>query len=212
MTFAKDVAPILQKRCQECHRPGSIGPMSLRSYEEVRPWVRAIKRQRSRSGNAALPLRQDRNPASEERHAPERRGHPDDRALGGRRGAPRRCCRSSGACAVSRWLQVGVRGRVRSARSCRTDQAIHPSGQGSGSLVAADCARRHDGGPLHQGRLRQAITQGPRRSAPRQQRPDGPRRADRAVRPARTAFPSTRPARWARSCRQMAAGRFRPTR
>ena len=44
VTFAKDVAPILQKRCQECHRPGSIGPMSLRSYEEVRPWVRAIKR------------------------------------------------------------------------------------------------------------------------------------------------------------------------
>jgi hypothetical protein len=44
VTFAKDVAPILQKRCQQCHRPGSIGPMSLRSYEEVRPWARAIKR------------------------------------------------------------------------------------------------------------------------------------------------------------------------
>jgi hypothetical protein len=44
VTYAKDVAPILQKRCQECHRPGSIGPMSLRSYEEVRDWARAIKR------------------------------------------------------------------------------------------------------------------------------------------------------------------------
>src|SRR5688572_26050123 len=43
LTFAKDVAPILQKSCQECHRPGSIGPMSLRTFEEVRPWVRAIK-------------------------------------------------------------------------------------------------------------------------------------------------------------------------
>jgi hypothetical protein len=43
VTFAKDVAPILQKNCQECHRSGDVGPMSLRTYEEVRPWARAIK-------------------------------------------------------------------------------------------------------------------------------------------------------------------------
>jgi hypothetical protein len=43
VTFAKHVAPVLQKNCQECHRPGSIGPMSLRTYEEVRPWARSIK-------------------------------------------------------------------------------------------------------------------------------------------------------------------------
>ncbi|MBF8301078.1 MAG: hypothetical protein HW394_1448 [Acidobacteria bacterium] len=43
VTFAKHVAPILQKNCQQCHRPGSIGPMSLRTFEEVRPWARAIK-------------------------------------------------------------------------------------------------------------------------------------------------------------------------
>ena len=43
VTFAKHVAPILQKNCQECHRPGAIGPMSLRTYEEVRPWARTIK-------------------------------------------------------------------------------------------------------------------------------------------------------------------------
>ncbi len=43
VTFAKDIAPLLQKNCQECHRPGSVGPMSLRTYEEVRPWVRSIK-------------------------------------------------------------------------------------------------------------------------------------------------------------------------
>jgi hypothetical protein len=41
-TFAKDVAPILQENCQACHRPGSIGPMSLQTYEEVRPWARVI--------------------------------------------------------------------------------------------------------------------------------------------------------------------------
>jgi hypothetical protein len=33
VTFAKDIAPLLQKNCQECHRPGSVGPMSLRTYE-----------------------------------------------------------------------------------------------------------------------------------------------------------------------------------
>ena len=43
VTFAKDVAPILQKNCQGCHRVGDVGPMSLRTYEEVRPWARSIK-------------------------------------------------------------------------------------------------------------------------------------------------------------------------
>jgi len=42
-TFARDVAPILQQKCQVCHRPGSMGPMSLMTYEDVRPWARAIK-------------------------------------------------------------------------------------------------------------------------------------------------------------------------
>lgn len=42
-TFTRDVAPILQRACQSCHRPGSIAPMSLLTYEEVRPWARAIK-------------------------------------------------------------------------------------------------------------------------------------------------------------------------
>ena len=42
-TFAKDVMPILQLKCQECHQPNSIAPMSLLTYPEVRPWARAIK-------------------------------------------------------------------------------------------------------------------------------------------------------------------------
>ena len=43
VTFTKDVAPILQNNCQVCHRPGSIAPMSLLTYEEARPWARSIK-------------------------------------------------------------------------------------------------------------------------------------------------------------------------
>ncbi len=43
VTFARDVAPILQRSCQGCHRPGQMGPMSLMTYEDVRPWARAIR-------------------------------------------------------------------------------------------------------------------------------------------------------------------------
>ncbi len=43
-TFVDDVAPILHANCVSCHRPGEIGPMSLRTYGEVRPWARSIAR------------------------------------------------------------------------------------------------------------------------------------------------------------------------
>src|SRR5262245_22107245 len=42
-TFTKDIAPIVYKHCAQCHRPGEVAPMSLLSYEDVRPWARAIK-------------------------------------------------------------------------------------------------------------------------------------------------------------------------
>lgn len=43
VTFAKDVAPIFQAKCEECHRPGTAAPMSLITYEQVRPWAKDIK-------------------------------------------------------------------------------------------------------------------------------------------------------------------------
>jgi copper type II ascorbate-dependent monooxygenase-like protein len=42
-TFTRDVAPILYKNCVGCHRPGEIAPMSLLSYEEARPWAKAMR-------------------------------------------------------------------------------------------------------------------------------------------------------------------------
>jgi len=42
-TFSKDVAPIFQAKCQSCHQPESIAPMSLITYKEARPWARSIK-------------------------------------------------------------------------------------------------------------------------------------------------------------------------
>jgi len=43
VTFSKDVAPIFQAKCQECHQPNSIAPMSLITYQDARPWARSIK-------------------------------------------------------------------------------------------------------------------------------------------------------------------------
>jgi hypothetical protein len=43
VTFNKDVLPILQNRCQECHRAGEVAPMSLITYQETRPWAKSIR-------------------------------------------------------------------------------------------------------------------------------------------------------------------------
>jgi hypothetical protein len=53
VTFSKDIAPILQRSCQNCHRPNSVAPMSLLTYEETRPWARSIKQ---RTGLRDKPL------------------------------------------------------------------------------------------------------------------------------------------------------------
>jgi mono/diheme cytochrome c family protein len=42
-TFSKDIAPIFQAKCQACHQPESIAPMSLVTYQQARPWARSIK-------------------------------------------------------------------------------------------------------------------------------------------------------------------------
>jgi len=43
VTFDRDVLPVLQAKCQGCHRPGEVAPMSFLSYQETRPWAKAIK-------------------------------------------------------------------------------------------------------------------------------------------------------------------------
>ncbi|MBI1783961.1 thiol-disulfide isomerase, partial [Candidatus Sumerlaeota bacterium] len=44
VTYASNVAKILNAHCVTCHRPGQIAPMSLTSYKDVRPWVKSIKK------------------------------------------------------------------------------------------------------------------------------------------------------------------------
>ena len=48
VTFTQDIAPILQRSCLSCHNPGGIAPMSLVTFEDARPWARAIETRTSR--------------------------------------------------------------------------------------------------------------------------------------------------------------------
>jgi len=43
VVYHKDIEPLLQAHCQTCHRPGEIGPMPLLTYEDARPWAKAIR-------------------------------------------------------------------------------------------------------------------------------------------------------------------------
>jgi hypothetical protein len=51
-TFNKDIAPILFANCTSCHRPGEIGPMSLLTFKDARPWAKSIA---SRTQNGTMP-------------------------------------------------------------------------------------------------------------------------------------------------------------
>ena len=53
-TFTRDIAPILQRSCQNCHRPEGVAPMSLVTYEDVRPWARSIKLRTSMGPRAGV--------------------------------------------------------------------------------------------------------------------------------------------------------------
>src|SRR5215467_15559173 len=56
VTFTRDIAPILQRSCQECHHVDGVAPMSLVTYDEARPWARAMKmRTALRSQRGAMP-------------------------------------------------------------------------------------------------------------------------------------------------------------
>ena len=57
VTYAKHVAPILQKRCQECHRPGEIGPFSLLTYDDAKSWADTIREVVRRAADAAVARR-----------------------------------------------------------------------------------------------------------------------------------------------------------
>jgi hypothetical protein len=54
VTFTKQIAPILQRSCENCHRTDGVAPMALSTYDEVRPWARAIKQRVSIGPHAGV--------------------------------------------------------------------------------------------------------------------------------------------------------------
>ena len=82
-TFSKHIAPIFQEKCEACHRPGSIAPMSLRTFEESRPWARSIKaRVETREMPPVAHRQDDRRPGIQERSLAHRRADCHDREMG----------------------------------------------------------------------------------------------------------------------------------
>ena len=144
VTFSKDVAPIFQAKCQSCHEPGSIAPMSLSdlpgsaSLGQVDPGAR-----RGASDAAVAHRPQRRRPEVQERHVAHRRADRHDR----RRGSIR--ARSQGNPADMPPLKpvdddavlAGRARRLRAARPRREVAGVHDAGGEPGSVVAPD--RRH---------------------------------------------------------------------
>ena len=89
-TFSKDIAPIFQAKCQECHQPNSIAPMSLITFAEARPWARSIKQRVVAAADAALAHRPERRRAEvQERHVALAKADRHHRRVG-------RCRRAAG--------------------------------------------------------------------------------------------------------------------
>ena len=88
VTFSKDVAPILQAKCQECHQPNSIAPMSLITYQGSAAVGAIDQAARGGAPDAAVAHRPERRrPEVQERHVADRRADRHDRPLGGCRRA-----------------------------------------------------------------------------------------------------------------------------
>ena len=78
VTYGKDIAPILQRSCENCHRADGAAPMPLTTYEEVRPWARSIKQKTGLGPEgwrdaAVVHGEEHRHPEISERSIPERR-------------------------------------------------------------------------------------------------------------------------------------------
>ena len=85
MTFTKDIAPIFQEKCESCHRKDSMAPMSLVTYQEVRPWAKSIKERVAT--HQMPPWHLDKTVGIQEfqnDRSLERRADRDHRSMGGR--------------------------------------------------------------------------------------------------------------------------------
>ena len=151
VTFSKDVAPIFQAKCQSCHEPGSIAPMSLMTYQEARPWAKSI---RERVASRQMPpwhidrsvgVQKFKNDMSlTDEQVDTIVAWVDQGALEGNPG------RLAAAKPVDdQALLAGRARRLRPARPRREVAGLHDAGRAPGPVVAAD--RRHSGSPSRAG-------------------------------------------------------------
>ena len=178
VTFTKDVAPILQRSCQNCHRRARrCAPMSLMTYEEVRPWARAIKHADRAARDAAVVHREERrHPAVQGRPLAERRRDRAHRERGwtaARRAAIRPTCRRRASSPTARTGRSARRISIVSSPE-RTIKAVAADWHGDSE---SDADRPHRGS-LRQGR-RGARKSGVR--AGRSETPRGPARRRAAL-------------------------------
>ena len=139
VTFTKDVAPIFQAKCESCHRPDNMAPMSLMTYEEARPWAKSIA---ARVGARQMPpwhidktvgIQQFKNDRSlnDEQIDTISHGWPTER-----RKAIRRTCRPEG---LDRRDGLEHGQQVRRSRSGREVARLHDAAGCAGHVVASGC-------------------------------------------------------------------------
>ena len=143
VTFTKHVAPILQRSCENCHRPDGVAPMALRTYEEVRPWARAIKQRTGMGPRAGVmpPWYVEKNIGIQHfKNDPSLSAEEIalDREMGRQRRAARRAGRHAAAAGVERRDEMVDR----HARSRRAHHRCRGEGNGA-RLVGRDSPRRH---------------------------------------------------------------------
>ena len=112
VTFSNDVAPIFQAKCQDCHQPNSIAPMSLITFQEARPVGAVDSSSVWHPADAAVAHRQvRRRPEIQERHVAQRRADRHHRELGrsGRAaGQPERHAAAQAAATDNQWQAVSA--------------------------------------------------------------------------------------------------------
>ena len=139
-TYTKDVAPILQRSCENCHRAGGGAPMSLSTYEEVRPWARAIKQRTGIGPHAGVmpPWYMEKNIGIQKYKddpVAERRGGRHYREVGRQRRPARQPGRHAASAGSTRQLGLAYR----HAGSHRQDQGHRRQG-GLAGLVGRNRA------------------------------------------------------------------------
>ena len=213
VTFTKDIAPIFQKSCLQCHQPDSIGPMSLMTYQEARPWARSIK-QKVMAGEMP-PYRYDRNVGIQHLKHDLRLSEKEIQTIarwvdsGAPQGNPADMPPPVTFPNPNEW---GFEKQFGPPDVIVKTKPYTLSARGQDVWWRPIVPTGVDQGPLHQGRLGEAVA---RRAAPRRITPT-PSSSSSTRRPATTSRPSASPStRWARSARSFpstAAARCRPTR